>query len=109
MVRPIGSTVTLTCMADLDSAIDVSVTVNIRLSDPDGSPLTTTAPLVSGSTYTSVATVSSFGRDQSGEYTCLTTVVSSRSNSFLSSSSPQSGTLKVTTGEALVHKLLDCL
>ena len=105
MVRPVGSTVTLTCMADLDPAIDVSVTVNIQLSDPAGRTLTTTTPSVSGSTYTTTATISSFGRDQSGEYTCTATVASS--NSFLSNSSPQSRMLRVTVGEAIVHRLLD--
>ena len=100
MVRPIGSTVTLTCMADLDPAIDVPVTVNIQLSDPAGSPLTTTTPLVSGAIYSSMATISSFGRNQSGIYTCFATVSPSPPNSFLSESSIQTETLRVTTGEA---------
>ena len=99
MVRPVGSTVTLTCMADLDPAIDVPVTVNIELSDPAGNPLTATAPSVSGSTYSSMATISSFGRDQSGLYTCSATVSPLPPNSFLSGSSSQSQTLRVTTGE----------
>ena len=99
MVRPIGSTVTLTCMADLDPAIDVPVTVNIQLSDPAGSPLATTTQSVSGSTYSSMATISSFGRNQSGVYTCTAFVNPASSNRFLSSSS-QSVTLRVTTGEA---------
>ena len=101
MVRPVGSSVTLTCMADLDPAIDVPVTVNIQLRDPAGSPLTTTTPSVSGSTYSSMATISSFGRDQSGLYTCSATVSPSPPNSFLSGSSSRSGTLRVTTGEAV--------
>ena len=100
MVRPVGSTVTLTCMADLDPATgDVPVIVNIELRDPTGSPLATTAPSVSGSSYTSMATISSFGRDQSGLYTCSATVSPSPPNSFLSDSSLRPGTLRVTTGE----------
>ena len=99
MIRPVGSSVTLTCMADLDPAIDVPVTVNIELSDPAGSPLTATTPSVlSGSTYASMATITSFGRDQSGLYTCSATVSPSPPNSFLSGSSSRSGTLRVTTG-----------
>ena len=97
MIRPIGSTVTLTCTADLDPAIDVPVTVNIQLSDPAGSPLSTTTPSVSGSTYTTAAIISSFGRSDSGVYNCSAVV----SPSFLSISS-QSETLRVTTGEAIV-------
>ena len=106
MVRPIGSTVTLTCMADLDPAIDVPVTVNIQLSDPAGKTLTNTTPSLSGSTYSSMATVSSFGRNQlqSGLYTCTTTISLSTSNQFLFdvASSSQTETLRVTTGEIIL-------
>ena len=106
MVRPVGSSVTLTCMADLDPAIDVpGVTVNIQLSDPAGSPLTTTTPSMTGSTYSSMATISSFGRDQSGLYTCSATVSPSPPNSFLFNSRSQSGTLRVTTGEVPINLL----
>ena len=100
-IRPIGSTVTLTCMADLDPAIDVPVIVNIELSDPAGIPLTATAPSVSGSTYSRMATVSSFGRNDSGLYTCSATISPSSSNSFISDSSSQSETLRVTVGEII--------
>ena len=100
MVRPVGSTVTLTCMADFDPVISVpGVTVNIELRDPAGSPLTATTPSVSGSTYSSMATISSFGRDQSGLYTCSATVSPSPPNSFLSGGGSQTETLRVTTGE----------
>ena len=102
MVRPVGSTVTLTCTADLDPAIDVPVTINIELSDPAGSPLTTTAPSASGSNYTTAATISSFGRSDSGVYTCTAAVSPSPSNSFLSNSSSLSETFRVTTGEAII-------
>ena len=102
MVRPVGSTVTLTCMADLDPAlggVPWPVTVNIQLRDPAGRLLTATTPSVSGSTYTGMATISSFGRDQSGLYTCSATVSPSSPNSFLSDSSPQHETIRVTVGE----------
>ena len=102
MVRPIGSTVTLTCTADLAPAIDVPVTVNIQLIDPAGSPLITTTPSVSGSNYTIVAIISSFGRSDSGVYACSATVSPSPSNPFLSTSSSQSETFRVTTGEATI-------
>ena len=99
MVRPIGSTVTLNCTADLDPAINVSMTVNIRLSNPAGRALTTITPSVSGFTFTSTATVTSFGRKESGIYTCTVTVSPSPSNSFLFNSTPQSETIRVTVGE----------
>ena len=102
MVRPVGSTVTLTCTADLDPAIDVPVTVNFQLRNPAGSPLATTSPSVSGSNYSTVATISSFGRNDSGVYNCSASVTPSSSNSFLSSSGLQSETFRVTTGEATI-------
>jgi hypothetical protein len=88
-------------MADLDPAIDVPVTVNIQLRDPAGRTLTTTSPSVSESSYTIAATISPFGRSDSGVYTCIATVRPSPSNRFLSDSSTQSGTFRVTTGEAI--------
>ena len=102
MVRPIGSIVTLTCTVDLDPEIDVPVTVNIVLRDPAGSPLATTTPSVSGSSYTTAATISSFGRSDSGVYTCMAAVSPSPSNPFLSNSSSRSETFRVTTGEATI-------
>ena len=96
MVRPIGSTVTLTCMADLDPAIDVSVTVNIELSNPAGRTLTATAPPVSGFTYTTTAMITSFGRSDSGVYTCTANIESI--SPFLQASASHSRTVRVTTG-----------
>ena len=76
--------------------MDVPVTVSIQMINPAGSQLTTTTPSISGSTYTSTAMVSSFGRYQSGVYTCIATV--SSTSSFLSNYS-QSGTARITTGK----------
>ena len=77
--------------------IDIPVTVNVQLSDPAGSPLTTTIPSMSGSTYTSTAMVSSFGRNQSGNYTCTASV--SSSFLFFSDSGPQSVSACITIGK----------
>ena len=96
-IRPIGSAVLLTCMVELNLAVDVPVTVNIQLRDSDGNPLTTTTPSVSGSTYTTTATISSFGREQSGEYTCTVSIGSSRS---------WSATKKVTVGKTMTHHIV---
>ena len=96
-IRPIGSAVLLTCTVELSLAVDVPVTVNIHLSDPAKSPLTTTTPSVSGSTYTTTATISSFGRERSGEYTCTVSIGSSRS---------WSTTKKVTVGKTLIHSII---
>ena len=82
---------------ELSPAVDVPVTVNVQLTEPAGSPLTITTPSMSGSIYTSTAMVSSFGRDQSGVYTCTATVNST--SSFLTDSESQSGTARVTVGK----------
>ena len=80
----VGSTVTLTCTVKLSPAVDVPVTVNTVWTGPAGFSTTNTAQVMAGSTttYTSTALVSSFGRAQSGNYTCTATV-SSRFHSSL--------------------------
>ena len=66
--------------------------MNVQLRDPAGSPhaLTAITPSVlSGSIYSIMTTFSSFGRDQSGVYTCNVTFNSpSPPNSFLSDMQP---------------------
>ena len=79
------------------AVIDIPVTVNVQLTDPAGSPLTTTTPSMSGSTYTSTAMISSFGGNQSGVYTC-TAIINSTYNSFLIDSDSQSNMIRVTIG-----------
>ena len=75
-IRPVGSPVTLTCTVDLSPAVDVPVTVNIRFSAPAGVAITPmpNPVMVNTTRYTRTAMVESFGRNQSGEYTCTATV-----------------------------------
>ena len=87
-IHPIGSDITLTCTVELSPLVDVPVILNVQLSDPTGSPLTATPPSVSGSTYTSRAMISSFGREQLGNYICSATVTSL--SLFLTNSRQQS-------------------
>ena len=98
LIPIVGSDVTLTCTVELSPAVDVPVTVNVQLSDPAGSPLTTTTPSMSGSTYTSTAMVSSFGREESGDYTCTATVSSSSSIPFLLDSSERTKIVALNPG-----------
>ena len=93
----VGSTVTLTCSVELSPAVDVLVTVNTVWTGPDGFMTTNTAQrMESTTTYTSTAMVSSFGRDQSGDYTCTATV--SSTSPFLTNSVGSSST-RVTVGK----------
>ena len=90
----VGSTVTLTCTVELSPAVDVPVTVNTVWTGPDGFMTTNTAQPVMGSTttYTSTAMVSSFGRDQSGDYTCTATVRPNPTSTYLTGSGVLSNT-----------------
>ena len=99
-IRPVGSNVTLTCSVELSPAVNVPVTVNTVWSGPDGFMTTNTAQHVMGSTttYTSTTIVTSFGRNQSGIYTCNAIVTS---NSQYLTDSSKSGSKNVTTGKIL--------
>ena len=101
-VRPVGSTVTLTCTVRLNNnsgVIDIPVTVNTELIGPNGFSENRMAQRMgSASTYTSTAMVSSFRRDQSGNYTCTATVSSRFSLNFVLSTS-DSVTNMVTVGK----------
>ena len=98
-IRPVESDVTVTCTVELSPAVDVPVTVNTVWTGPYGFMTTNTAQPVMGSTttYTSTAMVSSFGRDQSGDYTCTATVNSN--SSFVISSGSQFDTANLIVGE----------
>ena len=96
----IGSIVNLTCTVELNPVIDVPVTVTTEWTGPDGFMTTNTAQPVVGSatTYTSTAMVSSFERDQSGDYVCgasIDLVVST----FLVRSTQTTETVRVTLGK----------
>ena len=94
-IRSIESNITLTCTVQLSQAVDVPVTVNIQMTDPDGQLLTTTSPAMNGFIYTTTVTIVLFGRSKSGDYTCTSYVTSS----FINSPS-KSSTLQLTLGES---------
>ena len=102
-IRPIGSAVTLTCTVELSPLVDVPVTVTTMWTGPAGFMTINTAQPVMGSTttYTSTAMVSSFGRDQSGVYSCRALVRSTSSNTFLTDSAGLTERATVTVGETI--------
>ena len=108
-VRPIGSTVTLTCTVELSPVVDVPVTVTTMWTGPAWFITTNTAQPVMGSTttYTSTVMVNSVGRNQSGNYSCRATVRSSSSNTFLTGNAGRTGRARVTVGETSYSGLLD--
>lgn len=95
-IRPIGSDVTLTCTVELSTAVNVSVTINIQLTDPSWNVLTATTTYVFGLRHITTAIVSSFQRAQSGVYICTATVIPP--SLFLNTVS-QSAAVRVTTAK----------
>jgi hypothetical protein len=106
-IPPFGSDVTLTCAVELSSAVDVPVTVNTVMSTDEGFIRTSTAQPVMGSitNYTSTFMISSFGRSNSGFYTCRATVSLTTSSAYISDSSTANHSFRVTTGEIDVYNL----
>ena len=112
-IKPIGSTVNLTCTAKLGLAVqNVSVTVEFQWRNPDGSSLSTSIlnQLMSQSThmYASTVVVSSFSREQSGVYNCTATAIGSSSStpSYLNRSDSISVTARFTTGIAYLIMII---
>ena len=92
----VGSTLTLICTVELSPVIDVPVTVNTEWTGPDGFITTNTAQRMgSTTTYTSTAIVSSFGRYQSGDYTCTATVRPNLTSTYLTGSGVLSNTTSI--------------
>ena len=90
--------VTLTCTVELTQAVDILLTVNTQLTGPAGVTLFPTTPVMESLTrYTSTAMVNSFGRDQSGNYTCTASV--SSGSSFLTDSNEKTGRATFTIGK----------
>ena len=73
----IGSGITFTCTVALNPAILGSeiflLAVDVQLSR-DGTPLTLTGPIVTGTTFTYTAQLDSFETSDFGSYTCIATI-----------------------------------
>ena len=82
---------------ELSPAVDVPVTVNTEWTGPDALRYSPDSVLKNITSYTSTINISSFGRNQSGNYTCNSTV------SFLNNGGSQSTTTEVTVGNDIKH------
>ena len=80
--------------------MDVPVTVTAQLSGHAGVTVTpvTNSVIENTTTYTSTAMISSFGRNQSGEYTCTATVNLVTANPFIIDSMDITGMNGITIG-----------
>ena len=105
-IHPIGSTVTLTCTVDLSPLVDVPVTVTAQISAPMGVIITpvTNSVMENATRYTSTATVGPFGRDQSGEYTCMANVELVTANPFTIGGTGVTGMDRITVGTGKLYK-----
>lgn len=103
-IRPIGSDVTQTCTVELSPLVDVPVIVTTVWTGPNGFRTTinnTSQPAMGSNTsYTSAVTVRSFGRMQSGQYTCAAQVISSQNSQYYTTNNATVyGAAQVTVGE----------
>ena len=98
-----GAAITVTCSVDFASTVMgielPLLTVDAELSR-DGVPLPLTGPTVTGTTLVYSTRLSSFGRKDSGNYTCQVTVGASSNNysPYLDGISHLSHTARLTTG-----------
>ena len=103
-VQPVGAAVYLTCVVELSPSVNVSMTVNTVWTGPDNFSRNIMAQQMgSTTTYTSTAMVSSFGRNQSGIYTC-TAAVSPISFRFILTSDSQIEMSRITVGKSFTLK-----
>ena len=88
----------MTCTVELSPVVNVPVNVITEWTGPAGFMTINIAQPVVGSTtnYTSIAMVESFGRNESGVYTCTATTTTA--SPFLRNSASHSGTATLTVG-----------
>ena len=100
-IQPIGNSITLNCVVELSTLpqIDMEVSVRIQLYDPSGHSLSSSPPTESTSTFTSRAIVNSFGRAESGIYTCRANVSAVPPNRYVNDA-VMTGTTRVTVGKS---------
>ena len=100
------SDVTLSCTVELGPAVSQSdvplLTVDAQLSR-DGTPLALTGPTVTGTTFTYTIQLDSFGRSDSGNYTCTATVRPQTTSTYLTGNETFSRVTEVTTGKTSMN------
>ena len=102
IIRPVGSSITMTCTVELSSVVNVPVNVTTLWAGPAGFMTTNIAQSVMGSTtnYTSTAMVESFGRNESGVYTCTATATTT--SPFVRDSGSHSERATLTVGKVTI-------
>ena len=102
----VGSNITLICTLVLNPAIvrseNALLMVNAQLSR-DGTPLALTGLSVTGTTFTYTTMVNSFGRSDSGNYTCNATVRPLSTSLYLTGIEMLSSKISVITGKIIYN------
>ena len=102
----VRSDITLTCTLVLNSAIigpeNALLMVDAQLSR-DGTPLTLTSLTVTGTTFTYTSAVNSFGRSDSGNYTCTATIRPRPSLTYLIGNEMLSTAINIRAGIKVTH------
>ena len=95
------SAVSVICVVELGPSVmesDLSLLMVDAQLSRDGTPLTLTSQTVTGTTFTYTRRFESFGRSDSGNYTCTATIRPQPSSTYLTGSGSQSDTAKITIG-----------
>ena len=100
-IRPINSTVNLTCTVELSSAVDIPVVVNLKWTGPAMFSRSSTKRLQGPANVTATSTINSFGRDNSGNYSCAVNITST--SPFVSSSTESLQSVRVTVGKPQIN------
>ena len=107
-IRSVGTDVTLTCTVELGPAgvllSDLSLLMVEAQLSRNETAVTLTDPNVSGTTFTYTIQLGSFGRNDSGNYTCAATVRPQSTSMYLTGEAMLSNITSVTTGEKLNFK-----
>ena len=101
-----GTNVELICTVELGPTVSQSdlslLMVDAQLSR-DGTPLALTGPTMTGTTFNYTIQLDSFGRNDSGDYTCTATVKPQLTSTYLTESGTKySNTVRITAGVSIV-------
>jgi hypothetical protein len=100
----LGSDVTLTCTLELNSVVvpsEIFLLMVEALLSRNGTPLMLIGPTVSGTTFTYTRRFESFGRTDSGNYTCTATVGPEEALTYFTGNETLSATVNIKAG---MHK-----
>ena len=95
-----GDNLTLTCIIQLDGAIDTGVDVTVLWTGPLGNISPDNLIMISDTVYESTVTFSSLETSDSGGYTCTATVGPDPSSEFITESGEGTDTLSIIVGKA---------